>query len=135
MALVRLIYSSIRTEGVEVPALLELLDTATENNKCDGITGLLCFTNDSFLQVLEGDALPINQLYRKIIVDGRHMEVGLIHYSPILEREFPDWAMGFVDLDAISTKEFDIGPLPKIKELDPVGALWLLKEVSKTLHR
>ncbi len=135
MTLARLIYSSIKTESVEVPDILRILDKATENNKRDGITGLLCFTDNMFLQVLEGDALPINQLYGRIIVDRRHTEVKLIDYSSILKREFPDWAMGFIDLDTASIKKLDTSALPNIKELDLIGALWLLKEVSKTLHR
>ena len=61
MTLAQLIYSSVRTEGVEVRDILRILDKATENNKRDGITGLLCFTRDVFLQVLKGDALAVNQ--------------------------------------------------------------------------
>lgn len=137
MAFARLIYSSRKSDWVEVPDLLRLLDKATENNKRNGITGLLCFTHDRFLQVLEGDASSINQLYSKIIVDKRHTEVILVDYSSCLKREFPDWAMGFVDLDTLSTKKLEINvPLNVLSEaLDPVGALQLLKELGKTLHR
>ena len=115
--------------------MLRILDKATENNKRDGITGLLCFTHDMFLQVLEGDALAVNQLYRKIIVDGRHKEVKLIDYSSVLKREFSDWAMGFVDLETVSITKLDMNALPDIKEIDRVHAFLLLKELAKTLHR
>ena len=137
MTLVRLIYSSKRTKGIEVPDLLRLLDKSTENNKRIGITGLLCFTDSEFLQVLEGDSLSVNRLYRKIIVDRRHAEVSLIHYTHVSKREFSDWAMGFVDLDDISIKDLAMSIIPNItiNALDPKGALHLLKEISKTLHR
>ena len=137
MALVRLIYSSKRTKGIEMPDLLRLLDKSTESNERIGITGLLCFTKDEFLQVLEGNPLSVNRLYRKIIVDGRNSEVTLIHYTHVSTREFSDWAMGFVDLADISIKDLAMSIIPNItmNELDPNGALSLLKEISKTLHR
>ena len=138
MDLVRLIYSSRKKDNLEVPGLLKLLDQATESNRQNKITGLLCFTDNIFLQVLEGSSSSVNQLYRKIIVDQRHTEVSLINYSFISKREFSDWAMGFVDLDAIiSKKELDMSSWPNIniQTIDPVGALWLMKELSKTLHR
>ena len=137
MPLARLIYSSKRTEGVEVADILRILDKATQNNKRNDITGFLCYTDNSFLQALEGDPLSVNQLYRNIIVDKRHSEVNLINYSFCLRREFSDWAMQFVDLETISTKKFDADFQPNIpiEEFDPVSALCLLKELSKTLHR
>lgn len=129
MALVRLIYSSRKADGVDVPDLLRLLDKSTANNERDDITGLLYFTNNTFLQVLEEDVLPVNQLYRKIIIDMRHKEMNLIDYSFCIEREFPDWAMGFIELDATSIKKLCIGiqPIISIRELDSENALLLLK--------
>jgi len=127
---------------MEMPDILRILDTATKNNKRHGITGLLCFTENMFMQVLEGDSFLINQLYRNIAKDERHRDVNLIDYSFVWQREFPDWAMGFVDMEKVSTKGLDICARQKIplKSLDPYAldatrALWMLKELSKTLHR
>lgn len=142
MALARLIYASNKAEDVEMPDILRILDTASKNNKRHGITGLLCFTENMFMQVIEGDSFLINQLYRNIVVDKRHAEVNLIDYAFIWQREFPDWAMGFVDMEKMSTKGLDICARQKIplKNLDPylldaTRAMWMLKELSKTLHR
>lgn len=142
MALARLIYASRKAEGVDMPDILRILDAATKNNKRHGITGLLCFTENRFMQVIEGDSFLINQLYCNIIADERHREVNLIDYSFVWQREFPDWAMGFVDMEKVSSKGLDVSARQKIptKNLEPylldaTRAMWMLKELGKTLHR
>ena len=84
-----------------------------------------------------GKSPNTNGDYRKIIDDKRHTEVNLVDYSFCSKREFPDWAMGFVDLDKVLNKKPNIGFQPdvSIEEMDTANALWLLKEFSKNLHR
>lgn len=142
MALVRLIYSSKKAPETETPDILRILDVAQEKNKKYNITGLLCFANNVFLQGLEGDSFLINRLYRNIIADSRHTEVCLIDYSYIINREFNDWAMGYVDLDKLSAKDIDPSvrrELPKQQfdpfSLDATRAVWLLKSMSAHLVR
>src|ERR1700734_2023146 len=52
--------------------LRELLRKANENNSKLGITGLLLFKGENFLQVLEGERETVLALYKKITQDPRH---------------------------------------------------------------
>ena len=64
------------------------------NNPALGITGVLCFSEGIFLQVLEGGRSAVNRLYNRIAADPRHSEVELLCYEEIGERRFAGWSMG-----------------------------------------
>ncbi len=95
----RLIYRSAASEQtLSNEALARLQQGATEKNARFGVTGMLVLSGDQFLQVLEGDADKVNQLYARIVVDPRHHSVELISYEQITQRFFDTWAMRLVDL-------------------------------------
>jgi hypothetical protein len=48
------------------------------------------------LQQLEGDRQAINNLYHRILKDPRHKEPAILDFSPIVARQFGNWAMGLV---------------------------------------
>ena len=96
--LVRLIYCSRAVPAVDQEELLAILKTARANNPRTGITGVLCFAEGFFIQVLEGGRAQVNQLYNRIVVDGRHGEVTLLGYDEIAERRFAGWSMGHANL-------------------------------------
>lgn len=100
--LVRLLYAS-RTSQDATPEMLEsLLGTCRRNNPALGITGLLCHSGDTFMQVLEGGRESVNQLYTRICGDLRHRDVVLLHYEEITERRFAAWTMGQVNLARVN---------------------------------
>ncbi|MEK0272692.1 BLUF domain-containing protein, partial [Vibrio vulnificus] len=61
-----------------------------------GITGILFFNSQHFLQCLEGERNTVNQVYRSIINDSRHHNVVILDYSEIDSRDFHDWTMGYI---------------------------------------
>lgn len=98
MRLVRLIYTSKINDGTDPSELARIHDTALRNNAKNGITGILAFGNDHFLQVLEGGRVAVNQVYAKIANDPRHKNALLLEYSEIVERDFDQWSMKLVML-------------------------------------
>lgn len=101
--LVRLVYASRSTEPVTSEMLEQILASSRENNKATGITGVLCLCQDHvFLQVLEGGRAPVNELYAKLLTDGRHKDVLLLDYEEIHERQFANWRMGRVEMDKLN---------------------------------
>ena len=76
-----------------------LLNVARLHNSKAAISGILLFTAQSFLQVLEGPAAEIASLFERIQRDKRHSNVLVLDYRSIHERAFPDWAMAYVKLD------------------------------------
>lgn len=98
----RLIYrSKAKIESTRTTALEEIAKKAKENNKRDGIVGVLILSGDQFLQVLEGPVRYVNQLYARIIQDPRHEDVELILYEQIHTPYFFDWSMRLADLDSL----------------------------------
>jgi hypothetical protein len=64
-----------------------------------GITGLLLYKQGLFLQVIEGEESLVRQLYTLISMDRRHHSLLVIDEWSIAARTFPDWSMGFRNLD------------------------------------
>jgi len=78
--------------------LEDLLRASREHNASHGISGLLLFRDGCFMQLIEGSADEIRQLYDRIRRDPRHENVTTLDEGPRRERDFPDWSMGFRDL-------------------------------------
>ncbi len=100
--LVRLMYASRATDTVRPDMLQAILKKSTGNNPAVGVTGVLCFSGEIFLQVLEGGRLQVSHLYNRIAQDPRHRDVVLLSYEEIDERSFAGWAMGQVNMNRLN---------------------------------
>lgn len=96
--LVRLMYASRAVPAVDQEELLAILRQCKTRNPEHGITGVLCYSEGIFLQVLEGGRSAVNALYNRIVADPRHTQVELMSYGEIGERRFAGWSMGQVNL-------------------------------------
>jgi hypothetical protein len=100
--LVRLMYASRAAESVNQDTLAAIIKKSKVHNPAVGVTGVLCFSEGLFLQVLEGGRLPVSLLYNRIASDTRHRDVALLSYEEIGERKFAGWAMGQVNLSQLN---------------------------------
>ncbi|MBC8055266.1 MAG: BLUF domain-containing protein [Rhizobiales bacterium] len=100
--LVRLMYASRAAETVRPEVLGAILKKSTQNNPAVGVTGVLCFSGEIFLQVLEGGRSQVSKLYNRIAADPRHRDVVLLSYDEIEERSFAGWAMGQVNMSRLN---------------------------------
>ena len=100
--LVRLMYASRAAEPVKPETLNAILKKSTVNNPSVGVTGVLCFSGDIFLQVLEGGRSQVSALYNRIAQDPRHHDVELLSYEEIDERSFAGWSMGQVNMNRLN---------------------------------
>jgi Sensors of blue-light using FAD len=91
----QLLYVSNSPPDLSPSALDAILTTARHNNALCGVTGLLLYIDDGFLQMLEGEERMLLDLYNRIAVDRRHWNVRLMLDRQISARAFPDWSMGF----------------------------------------
>jgi len=96
--LVRLMYASRAASGIDQEELAAILRQSRAANPTHGITGVLCYSEGIFLQVLEGGRGAVNRLYNRIVADPRHLGAELMLYEDISERRFASWAMGQVAL-------------------------------------
>ena len=95
----KLIYASQAKRPMSPEELTQLLTVARTNNEKHGLSGLLLYCNQSFLQVLEGETEALDALYQKIERDERHDRLRLLARVPIETRKFAGWSMGFEHVD------------------------------------
>jgi hypothetical protein len=100
--LVRLMYASRAVPSVDQDELVSILRKSKTNNSGLGVTGVLCFSEGIFLQVLEGGRSSVNRLYHRIASDARHSAVELLCYEEIGERRFAGWSMGQVNMSRLN---------------------------------
>ena len=79
-----------------------ILEQSRKNNPGLGITGILCFSEDLFIQVLEGVRDEVCELFNTIVRDQRHLIVRILTYEEIPERRFGGCTMGQVNITKIA---------------------------------
>ena len=133
--LIRCLYASRAVETLATNTLDRILEKSRRNNQPRGITGLLCYSNGIFVQVLEGGREPVSALIGTIYTDNRHTGLQLLMFEEIGERHFGNWTMGKVNIDAVNCAA--LLKYSEKAELDPFNApgratLALLVELAST---
>lgn len=100
--LVRLLYASRPTSPLTASLIDTILAQSQDGNQTKGITGILCFSDDLFLQVLEGGRDEVCELFNAIVRDSRHAHVRILAYDEIPERRFGGWSMGQVNIARVN---------------------------------
>ena len=101
-----LVYVSSAVRPFLSSELVDLLAQSHAHNTETGITGMLLYKDGNFMQAIEGEEEAVRTLYAKIRRDPRHRGLLTLLQGPLAERQFPDWSMGFNDLntaEALST--------------------------------
>ena len=100
--LVQLLYASRPAPALAASQIESILEQSRRNNPRLGVTGILCFTSEVFIQVLEGGRDEVCELFNGIVRDDRHRDVRLLVYDEVSERSFSNWTMGQVDISKIN---------------------------------
>ena len=100
--MVRCVYASRAATALTSATVEDILERSRVNNPANGITGILCYSGDVFIQVLEGGRDEVCELYNSIARDARHSNVRLLMFEEIRERKFCNWTMGHVDLSKVN---------------------------------
>ena len=100
--LIRLLYASRAVAPLTASVLDQILEKSRQNNPGLGVTGLLCASEDVFIQVLEGGRDEVCELYNAIVRDNRHQHVKLLSFEEIAERRFGAWTMARVQSTKIN---------------------------------
>jgi hypothetical protein len=95
-------YASRAVPAIDQDELISILKKSKANNPRLGVTGVLCFSEGIFLQVLEGGRSAVSQLYNRIACDARHTSVELLCFDEIGERRFAGWSMGQVNMSRLN---------------------------------
>lgn len=90
-----IIYLSTASIYFKKETLETMLVNFRINNEANQITGMMLFSEGTFLQVLEGNDQDVGNLIKKIEKDKRHHSLVRLDSQQIQQRIFPDWSMGF----------------------------------------
>ena len=100
--LVRLLYASRAATPLIASVQDSIMQQSRAHNPEMGITGILGFSDDLFIQVLEGGRDEVCELYNTIVRDDRHQNVRILSFEEIRERRFGSWTMGQVNLAKVN---------------------------------
>ncbi len=91
----RLLYRSKATNTLGSLHLFNMLSEARSKNASMGITGHLLYTEEVFVQCIEGPAESVADLWASIQRDERHYDLEILARGPIHTRRYADWSMAF----------------------------------------
>jgi len=91
----QLVYISSATRPFEDRELDQLLVAARANNARSGITGVLLYDDQSFLQILEGTRDDVERTLARITRDPRHTSLTVVQDEAVAERDFSAWDMAY----------------------------------------
>ncbi|MEM7624530.1 MAG: BLUF domain-containing protein [Planctomycetota bacterium] len=83
----------------------EMLEPFRRRNRALGITGVLFYSAGHFVQLLEGEADEVHNLFGTIRRDDRHEDVRQLLSFPVGQRLFDDWSMALLNVDCRTTLE------------------------------
>jgi hypothetical protein len=93
--MIQVSYLSRATAPLSPEQLLSLLLQSRRNNAARGITGMLLYGNETFLQVIEGEDAAVDALVERIGADTRHSGVKILSRKAVSRRSYSDWSMSF----------------------------------------
>ncbi|WP_143959890.1 BLUF domain-containing protein [Litoribacter populi] len=96
--------SSAATKFTE-EELQRILVKSRANNEKNGITGILIYLDGSIIQVLEGEKEKVMRIYKTIGQDSRHRGLIRLKEGDLMERNFPEWSMGYHSISPQEAKE------------------------------
>jgi hypothetical protein len=138
--LFQIVYVSSAVRELLPSELAELLVAARARNEQSGITGMLLYSEGSFMQVMEGPQAAVETLYARIERDARHTGCIRLLAKPIVERQFAEWCMGFRtcsrrELEALPGYSDFLGTPGQTQAIwgDPKGARRLLQSFRSRL--
>ena len=102
-----LIYISSAVKLMAEADLVAILNTSRDNNQSKNITGMLIYSDGTYIQVLEGEEQDVEEVYQKIIKDPRHKSIIKLADGQLTKRNFPDWTMGFIAVNQKELAELD----------------------------
>lgn len=99
LVIFQLVYTSTAAVEFWPDDLLNLVEKARLNNGPAGLTGMLLFHQQRFLQLLEGTETAVRSLLAKIAQDPRHTNIRVLLTESVPARSFGGWTMGFEQME------------------------------------
>lgn len=99
----RVTYVSSATRTISQAELDQIATVSARNNAKVDVTGILLLCGDFFFQILEGEEAAVEEVLERIRHDPRHQNIQILKVENVHNhRQFADWSMRTVYLDAIN---------------------------------
>ena len=95
MVLRQLAFASHARAGLRASETSEVIATSRSNNARDGITGVMLYTGESFVQIVEGPDAVVARLWRRLLLDDRHRGPTTL-FDQTGAPWYHDWRAGYV---------------------------------------
>lgn len=103
--MIQIVYRSTQTRPFSLKDLHGILEKSRTKNAQLGITGVLFYDGNDFIQVLEGGEGEVQYLYGALLSDPRHRDVTILSQAVIAHREFGNWAMAFAHPETVGAND------------------------------
>ena len=116
---------------------MKILEVSRANNERDGITGVLLFCNNNFVQCLEGSREAVNRTYARIVRDKRHRHPLIVDYRILSSRLFSQWSMGYVPESSVTRAtllKYSVSQDFEPRLLSGESCLRMLNELTEKVH-
>ncbi len=103
--LARFLYISVLAPNESSSCIPVIVRKARQRNVELGLTGLLVFDGERFVQYLEGPRESIDTMHASLAADPRHVAFTplLDEASPHAQRQFVGWSMAYADVMDLET--------------------------------
>jgi Sensors of blue-light using FAD len=130
-----IVYISSATMLCDDVRMAALLQSARTANKSLGITGVLLCAENKFIQCIEGRADAIASTWIRIRQSHLHGGILTLVDSPITERRFSEWEMGFARPDNENWQQLTTANWQNTVQTRDSPGLMLLHSFWKHVHR
>lgn len=94
-------YRSRATPNLALADVEALVDWSRQYNAQHELSGLLLYSDERFLQVVEGEEKEVRSLFTRIQHDTRHSQLVTLSEGPGARRWFADWSMAWGQADPV----------------------------------
>ncbi len=137
MSLYRALYMSrtiVEPGGSVEDMATHIAQHAALHNAATGLSGVLLYSPDHYMQVLEGERALINDLLWRLYRDSRHAEMELISFTPVDNRLFGPTPMRLCQVEADQVPSFEAAAEDGETERGGISPDAFLALVDRVLH-
>ena len=129
----QIIYTS-KPVAIEDNTVDEILASSDKYNSKSGVTGLLIFGAQLYMQFLEGPVQELDETFNRIKIDNRHTDIRILGVNLTDRRLFGSWKMRPQDLERMHWSEEDIKN-GLVDKFQPNQALEVFVQLSRDLDQ
>ncbi len=129
----QIIYTS-KPKALEDNTIDEILASSHKYNSKSGVTGLLIFGVELYMQFLEGPIQELDETFNRIKIDSRHTDIKVLGVNLTDRRLFGSWKMRPQVLEHMHWSKEDIEN-GLVDKLQPGQALEVFVELSRNLDQ